>query len=338
MIFAENVPLAAHTTFRLGGPARYFVQAVSASEVAEALAFARARRLPHFILGGGSNLLVADRGFPGVVIKMASSGMVWERQEGDVLVTAAAGTSWDELVAETVARGAWGLENLSAIPGTVGAAPVQNIGAYGAEISHCLERVVAVDADTGREHALDSRACGFGYRQSVFKTPAARNLVILSVTFRLSPTPRPNLAYKDLRDFFGAHATPDQGAIRQAVIQIRAAKFPDLSLTGTAGSFWKNPIVPLEQISALEAKYPDLPSYPAGAGARKIPLAWILDHVCELKGWSRGAVGLFHRQPLVLVAEQGATADDVRTFSAEVAATVKARTGIVIEPEVQYLE
>ena len=333
----ENVPLAPHTTFRIGGPARYFFTVTTKVELEHALAFARERHLPHFVLGGGSNLLVSDAGFPGVVIKMALRGIAFAARGDDVRVTAAAGESWDGLVAQTVSRGAWGLENLSLIPGTVGAAPVQNIGAYGTEVKDCLESVRILEADTGTERLLSNAECRFSYRDSAFKGAALKHAIILEVTFKLSARPRPNLSYKDLQQHFGAGVTPSQAAIRAAVSAIRTAKFPDLTKVGTAGSFWKNPVLPAGDFAGLARAFPGIPAFPAPNGGTKVPLAWLLDKACGLRGHRLGAVGLFEKQPLILVAYDGATAAEVRPFEAGIRELVKAKTGVTIEPEVGFL-
>jgi UDP-N-acetylmuramate dehydrogenase len=340
----ENIPLAPYTTFKVGGRARYLSVVKSEEELREALAFAREKALPVFVLGGGSNLVVSDEGFPGVVVKMEMAGASYEKVNNDILVTAWAGESWDELVAKTVEWGAWGLENLSLIPGTVGAAPVQNIGAYGAEAKDAIESVRAVDRETGVAKTFSNAECRFSYRESFFKTAEGKRWIILSVTFRLSATPRPNLSYKDLAEYFtaagdkAAPSRPSQAEIRDAVIEIRTGKFPDLSKTGTAGSFWKNPVISREHFERLAVIYPGMPSFPVARNDLvKVPLAWILDKVCGLKGYARGNVRLFEKQPLVLVAERGASAAEIQALEAEIRALVKDKTAIDIEPEVGFL-
>lgn len=333
----ENAALAPHTTLKIGGPARCLFRVTTRAELTDALAFAGRHALPYFVLGGGSNLLVDDLGFAGVVIKMELPGVAFERLADEIRVTAAAGEAWDELVARTVNAGAWGLENLSLIPGTVGAAPVQNIGAYGVEVKDCLESVRVLDAASGLERVLTNAECRFAYRDSVFKHEAGRSAIILAVTFRLSATPRPNLAYKDLQQVFGPGTAPTQAQIREAVIAIRTAKFPDLAQVGTAGSFWKNPVIPAAAFRRLATAHPGVAAYPAGADKVKVSLAWILDKVCGLRGHSRGHVGLFEKQPLILVAHPGATAAEVRAFEGDIRARVRAATGIEIEPEVGFM-
>ncbi|MDE1875177.1 MAG: FAD-binding protein, partial [Patescibacteria group bacterium] len=262
----ENIPLAGLTTFRVGGSARYFSTVKSEDDIITALAFARERNAPIFILGGGSNIVVPDGGFPGLVIKMELSGMSFQdKGEGKFRAVVAAGEGWDAFVAETVRRGLWGLENLSHIPGTVGAAPVQNIGAYGVEVGGAIISVRALDRETGAAREFSNEECRFGYRDSFFKTAFGKRWIITSVTFDLNPAPQPNVSYKDLAEHFAGRA-PSQAEIRDAVIAIRKNKFPDLSETGTAGSFWKNPIIPQSRFAELSERYPGMPSFPAGTG------------------------------------------------------------------------
>ncbi|MFA6158658.1 MAG: UDP-N-acetylmuramate dehydrogenase [Candidatus Paceibacterota bacterium] len=339
MTFEEHIPLAPHTTFRIGGEARYFCAVTSREELLEAFAFADSRKVKTLVLGGGSNILIGDSGFPGLVIQMNLRG-IREEVAGDLVrLEVGAGESWDGLVSFCVDRGYWGMENLSLIPGTVGAAPVQNIGAYGTEAKDIVESVSVVRPATGESRLLSNAECGFGYRDSVFKRVDGKGLVITGVTFVLSKKPRPNLSYKDLGEYFAAHgiATPALSDVRDVVISIRKSKFPDLSRFGTAGSFWKNPVISLEAFTALRATHPLAPSYPAGFGAVKVPLAWVLDVVCGLKGHVEGPVHLFSNQPLVLTVEKGATAAQVDAFARSIESVVRAKTGIIIEREVNSL-
>lgn len=360
----ENVSLAALTTLKTGGKAKYFCAAANEEDVRRAAAFAKKEKLPIFILGGGSNTLVADEGFVGVVVKIATKGVVYEERSGaHEDVRAAAGENWDSFVADTLSRGFWGLENLSGIPGTVGAAPIQNIGAYGAEVKDSIESVRAFDISTGKEKVFSNAECGFEYRDSFFKSPAGKNFIILEVTFRLSRVAKPNISYKDLKEYFAGASTnanifreseseavieknislgraplPALSAIniRSAVLEIRSRKFPDLSKVGTAGSFFKNPIISTAHFEKLKSKYPDTPSFAAKDGV-KIPLAFVLDRVCGLKGYKKGPVELFQNQPLVLVNTGGATAKEIKDFSNEIKKAVKEKTGIEIENEVVFV-
>lgn len=364
----EHVQLRDLTTFRVGGPARYFCTVTSEAELAEALAWARAhaKNAQFFVLGGGSNILISDAGFEGLVIKMEMRGISYGSAGsagGIVRVTAGAGEQWDALVSACVERGLHGLENLSGIPGTVGAAPVQNIGAYGAEVSQTIASVRVFDTQTqtgaaigkGKEKFTDisNADCRFDYRDSMFKheknDDGTPRYIIVSVTFNVKNNGPVNAGYKDIQEYFLKHGTsdPDIAALRQAVLAIRAAKLPDVRVVGTAGSFFKNPIVSREHFAKLKEKYPDLPSYPASSASPassdnsvksiKVPLAWILDHVCGYKGAKKGNVGTYKNQALVIVNEANATAAEIRKFAAEITASVKERTGIDIEPEVQYV-
>jgi UDP-N-acetylmuramate dehydrogenase len=333
----ENISLAAYTTFKLGGTARYFTDVSNLEELYEALNFAKKNDVSHFVLGGGSNVLIGDAGFPGLVIKMNMKGATFEERDGFAFVTVWAGEGWDELVAKTVGWNVWGLENLSLIPGTTGASPVQNIGAYGVEVKDVIDSVRALDAKTGVEKVFSNKDCLFAYRDSIFKRSDFKKYIILSVTFRLSLKPVPNLLYKDIKDYFSQKniTNPSQMEIRDAIIAIRTGKFPDLSKIGTAGSFWKNPIISTEHFEKIKTVYPLIPSFVAGEGKVKVPLAWILDNVCGLKGFAQGPVGLFEKQPLVLVARAGASTHDVDALAQYVAKLVREKTEILIEREVE---
>lgn len=338
MRIEENAPLGPLTTFRAGGKARYLCAASSVSDLREARAFAIERGLPVFVLGGGSNVLVSDAGYPGLVIRNEIRGMRGFDRGDAVVMEAGAGEPWDGFVEACVEKGLWGVENLSLIPGTVGAVPVQNVGAYGVEAKDVVASVKAFDMATGEEVEMSNADCLFAYRDSVFKRPESKRLVITAVSFLLSLSPRPNLSYKDLKDRFAvATAQPTAREVREAVISIRTGKFPDLSELGTAGSFWKNPVISSSEYEGLKGRYPDMPHYPAGEGRVKVPLAWVLDNVCGLKGHRKGRVRLFERQPLVLAAEFGATQAEIDSFAREVEERVMRDTGIRIDREVESI-
>ncbi len=340
----EHVPLRDLTTFRAGGPARFFCEVTSEAELVEALAFVSQKNIKKFfILGGGSNILVGDAGFDGLVILMNIKGVDFDENSAvaEVLVTAGAGENWDDFVGECVKRGLTGVENLSGIPGTVGAAPVQNIGAYGVEISHITESVRVLDTLSGEFISFSNKDCSFEYRDSVFKKAKGR-YVIVSTTFALkkfvssAETPL-NLSYKDLANC----DCPTPADVRAKVLSIRAAKLPDVRVVGTAGSFFKNPIICDDHFFGLKKRYPDLPGFVAGDGVMKVPLAWILDHICGYKGVTKGNVGTYKNQALVIVnnfsEKTGATPAEIRKFADEIAVAVKKNTDIDIEPEVQYI-
>lgn len=332
MDIQENIPLAPLTTFRIGGPAKFFARVSNEVELEEALAFAAARSLDIFFLGGGSNLLVSDEGFDGLVIKIEIMSVL---REGDAYV-AGAGESWDALCERTGTDGLWGIENLSGIPGTVGGAVVQNIGAYGAALSQTLEWVDVYDTHARAVRRLGAAELSLGYRDSIFKKEDGRYAVLRAKLALLSRA-APNTSYRDLSERFAGHI-PSLKEMREAVLSIRAAKFPDLAKEGTAGSYFKNPIVPQEEAERLAARYPGLPLFamPEARGS-KLPIAWILDHALGVRGYRLGEARLFERQPLVIAATRSARASDVRALAAFVKKKIKEETGIDIEEEVRAL-
>jgi len=341
MHIEENVPLAPLTTFAIGGPARHFAQVQDIQEMREAFAFAKAHELPVFVLGGGSNLLVSDKGYDGLVIKIKLMGVEIQQDETNavsVICIACAGEGWDALVERACREKYWGIENLSGIPGTVGGAVVQNIGAYGAALSEVLLWAEVFDTRDNKIKMFSAAECGFDYRDSVFKhTP---ELVVLRAAFKLSTAPKPNISYKDLAKLF-SDSSLEIGAIREAVLAIRKGKFPDLGVEGTAGSFFKNPIVEPSQARALAKQYPGLPMFtmPETSGV-KVPLAWFLDYkngVIDMRQVKSGGARLYEKQPLVIAAKKGSSADDVKTLMREVQKQVKEKIHIEIEPEVKII-
>jgi UDP-N-acetylmuramate dehydrogenase len=338
MQLESNVVLGPLTTLRVGGPAAFFVRVSTIESMVEVAQYAREQSIPTSVLGEGSNVLVPDVGLPGIVIKNEMLGLQFENEGANVLVTVASGEHWDAFVKETVLRGLYGIENLSGIPGTVGATPIQNVGAYGAEVSDVIQWVEVLDSETGHVQKLSKGDCKFGYRDSAWKHPGGKRLIVTRVCFRLSMSGEPNLSYRDLKDYFkGRKMSPTLGEIRNAVLAIRAKKFPDLHMTGTAGSFFKNPILTHEEFTPVHKQYPEIPFFELQNEQYKVPLAWILDHVCHLKNTWQGNVGLFERQPLVLVTKPGATATDVELFARDIAQRVNEMTGIVIQREVTTL-
>ena len=339
MTFEEQVPLAPFTTFRIGGPARYFCRVASEDALPEAVRLARVKGLPLFVLGGGSNIVVSDAGFGGVVVKMEERGISHCDRDGQALVSAAAGELWDDLVEDTVKRALFGLENLSAIPGTVGAAPVQNIGAYGAEISQVIEKVRVLDIRSLEFLDLGKDDCQFGYRHSIFKRLKGR-YVITRVEFRLNRVARVNLQYQDLAQYFAARgiSAPTLRQVRDAVVEVRRSKLPDVRLWGTAGSFFKNPIVPCQTFDKLRQEHPELPGHPEPDGRIKLPLGWILDKICKVRGFALGPASTYEKQALVVVSQPGASAADVVKLATELRRRVQEATGLVIEAEVEWVE
>lgn len=300
--------------------------------------------------------MASDEGFHGVIIKNELFGVSFtEAGDEEVEAVAGAGENWDAFVAESVRRGFYGLENLSGIPGTVGAAPIQNIGAYGAEVKDAIVSVEAIDSRTGALKAFTNADCRFAYRDSFFKTPEGKPFIVTAVRFRLKKSGVLNTEYKDLKNHFASAPKKNRAltlkTVRQAVLEIRRGKFPDLETCGTAGSFFKNPIISRQQFDDLKKQFPDLPGFPLDADSRgfqadsrgkntprvKVSLAWILDNVCELKGYQKGSMALFERQPIVAVNTGGASAEDAKRLAQEVAARVKEKTGIEVEWEVERL-
>lgn len=337
MIFRENELLWRHTTLRVGGPARFYSEATSDDQIREALRFARERQLPVFVLGGGSNILMSDAGFPGLVLRLASAGIqVHEAVPSASEVIAEAGEEWDDLVAFTVERGLRGLENMSLIPGTIGAAVIGNIGAYGAEVKDTFSWAEAIDARTGLTRKFMPGECAFAYRYSFFKTREGRRFIITRAAFSLRSDTSLNTSYRDVAEYLAARDNPNPTLrdVRDAVIAIRQRKLPDVAQIGTAGSFFKNPVVARTDYEALKAQHRGLPGYPEGEHRVKLALGWIVDNVCQLKGARWGPVGTHATQALVIV-NNGGTADDVEAVARAIAQSVKEKTGIEIDWEVE---
>ena len=327
MTIEEHVPLAPLTSFYIGGPARYFIRVKTVEELRQSFDYARDQNLATLILGGGSNILVSDAGFDGLVIKIEIKGVEKEEE----MLIAGAGESWDGLVERAVREGLWGIENLSGIPGTVGAAPVQNIGAYGSEVKDTLAWVEVFDTQGGQVARLQNTECGFGYRASRFKKEPGR-FVVLRAAFQLKKNGTPNASYRDL--LYAERFNLSE--IRAEVLEIRAGKFPDLKKEGTAGSFFLNPAVSAQKAAALVQKYPGLPNFPARQG-RKLSLAWMLDNVLRVKGLSVGGARLYEKQPLVIAASRGTSASDVVALAEKVSQLVRDKLKITIEPEVKII-
>jgi len=336
MKLQEHVPLVPLTTFHIGGPARFFTEAQTIEEIMHALAFARERPLPIFVLGGGSNVLVADEGVDGVVLKVAMRDIQFESDGGDTLLVAGAGARWDDVVDSACVKGIFGIENLAGIPGTIGGAVVQNIGAYGAELANVFEYADVIDLRTGENKRITRSDAMFAYRTSFFKEQRA--YVIARAALRFARGATPNISYPDIasRHTLGESLDTPSDIVR-AVRAIRLKKFPKNAEEGTAGSFFKNPIVSRELADSLARRFPGLVVFPNENGMVKISLAWVLDKALSLKGFSIGGARLYEEQPLVIVARSGATAGEVDALAREVAGKVFIKIGIKIEREVEYV-
>ncbi len=289
------------------------------------------------VLAGGNNILFTQD-FDGVLLtpRATSIDIVSETPDA-VVVRAAAGVEWDDLVAWAVERGLWGIENLSLIPGKVGAAPVQNVGAYGVEAKDTIESVEMFCVDTLNTLILSKEHCAFGYRESVFKHALRGRVVITSVTLRLSRRPQPDLRYGDLLRETEARGGATLGNIREAVCAIRRSKLPDTAVLGNAGSFFKNPVVESAVAERLRAEYPEMPLYPASEqGCAKLAAGWLIEQA-GMKGYREGSVGVHERQALVLVNHGGATGCEVLALAHKVQQAVRTKFGVEIAAEVNVL-
>ena len=342
MTIQENIPLAPLTTLQVGGPARYFAAAASQAEVCEAVQFARSKQLPFFILGGGSNLVVADSGWPGLALQIAIGGIKTRTDAGGVSLDAGAGLDWDAFVAHAVSHNYAGVECLSGIPGSVGATPVQNVGAYGQEVSETIESVQALDLKTDRTVTLSNQDCGFAYRASMFNTTGRGRYVILRVSYRLKQDGAPSLKYADLQKYFSTWSTPPSlSEVREAVRQIRRSKGM-LIVAGdddcrSAGSFFKNPALSEPQFQELrrraEARELQIPSYPALAAQRKVSAAWLVEHSGFFKGYALGPAKISSKHALALVNVGHASAADMVRLKEHIQNQVQENWGILLDPE-----
>jgi UDP-N-acetylmuramate dehydrogenase len=327
-------PLASLNTFRIPARARHYLPVRGATELDAVRGDPALNRLPRLLLGGGSNMLFT-RDFDGIVLHLAGLGkQLLGEQGGRRLVRAQAGENWHAFVQWTLEQGFGGLENLSLIPGTVGAAPIQNVGAYGAETSDAFHSLTAYDMASGAIVTLDAAACRFGYRDSIFKQPAGSALVVLDVTFALPIDWQPNLRYAELANAVEAAGlvAPTPREVGRAVEAIRRRKLPDPAEIGNAGSFFKNPVVSRQQCARLLEQHPALVHHAQPDGSEKLAAGWLIDQ-CGWKGRALGAAGVFPKQALVLVNLGQASGQDVVRLARAIQADVMARFGVQLEPE-----
>jgi UDP-N-acetylmuramate dehydrogenase len=327
------------TTFGVGGPARFFAEAESEDDVMMALAFASAQDLPVFILGGGSNLLVSDSGFPGLVLRIAVRGVQLESDGDNILVQSGAGEDWDRIVASCVDANLGGVECLSGIPGSVGGTPVQNVGAYGQEIADTLVSVRALDRISESIVELSHAQCGFSYRTSIFNTTERDRYIVLQVTYSLRKNGVPLVKYPDVQRSLGESGKrPTLADVRRTVREIRASKGmlivegdPDCR---SAGSFFKNPIVSEAEFTRLQSETDAaVPRYPAAAGCVKTSAAWLIERSGFAKGFARGAAAISSKHTLALTNTGGARASDIVELAREIRRGVFDRFGIRLTPE-----
>ncbi|MEO0318171.1 MAG: UDP-N-acetylmuramate dehydrogenase [Pseudomonadota bacterium] len=330
----RDVSLRDLNTFGIDASASACVRVHSVADLQALRADPALSALPRLVLGGGSNLLLT-RDVDGLVLHMTGTGIVIDGEDAQYrYVTAQAGENWHGFVRWTLAHGCPGLENLSLIPGTVGASPIQNIGAYGSELAEFVDAVTAFDFTTGEIFTLDAAACGFGYRDSIFKHALKDRAVICSVRYRLPKQWHSNLRYPELANEIAAQgiASPTAMQVSDAVIAIRRRKLPDPAQIGNAGSFFKNPVVSAATRDALLAQHPALVSYPQADGSCKLAAGWLIDQ-CGWKGKSLGAAGVHDRQALVLVNRGGATGAEVLALACRIVEDVQQRFGVTLEPE-----
>lgn len=335
----KNIPLSDLTTFRVGGLAKYYVEVKSKKELLETVEFAKDKKLPIFVLGGGSDVLLSDKGFKGLVLRYKGKSLKFEKKDGVVLVTAGAGLIWDDLVKKAVEKNLQGIECLSGIPGSVGAAPIQNIGAYGQELKDVFVALIAYDFKESKFVNFTKSDCKFSYRESVFKRPENKGkYIITDLTLKLNKDSLPTLSYQSLVEYLKEKKINKSSLqqVREAVLDLRGQKLEDPKILGNAGSFFKNPIVDQNILNKLLKSYPKMPYYPGG---RKFKLfaGWLIDNA----GWKGKRVGgamVSKNNALVLINPEGkASAKDIKGLAEEIKKDIQDKFGVELEPEVQFI-
>jgi len=331
----QNVPLAPLTTLNIGGNARFFVVAESEAQVAEAFDYAEKENLKLFVLGGGSNVLISDKGFDGLVLQIAVKGITSE----GAIITAAAGENWDEFVAYCVQNNLAGVECLSGIPGFVGGTPVQNVGAYGQEVSETIVSVRCFDRKTKDFVTLANSDCGFTYRTSIFNSTTRDRYIVLSVIFALRCDGEAKVVYKDLIEHFKGRQ-PTLSETREAVLAIRRSKSMVIDETDpnskSAGSFFKNPVVEREKLNQIRKDFERVPSFDFGEKV-KIPAAWLIENAGFSKGFALGNAGISTNHTLALINRGHASADEMLSLKNEIQKAVEAKFGISLQPEPVFI-
>jgi UDP-N-acetylmuramate dehydrogenase len=348
-VIRRDVPLAPLTTFELGGPARFFCQATTSEDVVWALRWAGDQNLSVFVLGGGSNVVVGDGGFAGLVLQLLARGTEFRSQGDHVLLEAQAGEPWDDVVAAAVARDLAGIECLSGIPGTAGATPIQNVGAYGQEVADTLRWLRVLDRRTLEVRELPAADCGFAYRSSIFKREPGQ-VIVLSASFALRPGAQPVLAYQELANALAGRTRPSLSEVREAVLDLRRQKSMVYDAGDpnrrSAGSFFTNPIVGADQAAAVSAQAvgerlvqapEEVPQFPLPDGRVKLAAGWLVEHAGVMRGLRMGPVGVSSRHALALVHHGGGSTADLIRLAVHVRDTVAARFGITLAPEPVFL-
>ncbi|MFV1884214.1 MAG: UDP-N-acetylmuramate dehydrogenase [Balneola sp.] len=334
----EYFSLSPYNTMGIKAMTRFFIEVRSVEELKEALAFVEEKSSSMLVLGGGSNVLfVTD--FDGLVILNRIKGIeVISEDESHITLKCGAGENWHQLVLDSVKKGYGGIENLSLIPGTVGAAPIQNIGAYGVELKDVFERLEAFDIEEQELKTFTKEECAFGYRDSIFKKELKGKVIITSVTLRLSKKPELNFSYSSLKEKLEEKGitNPSIKDISDAVIEVRQSKLPDPDEIGNTGSFFKNPVISVFQFDELKAKYPSLPSYPVSEGQVKVPAGWLIEQA-GWKGKRIGDAGVHDKQALVLVNHGNATGEEIWSLANQIIESVDQTFDIRLMPEVNIL-
>lgn len=341
MFILENVPLSAYSTMRLGGPASYLVDITSRNDITEAVAWAEKKQVPMIMIGSGSNIVWTDKGFPGLV--MVNKIMRFEVQNPDpenCYITIGAGENWDETVGKAVEMGLSGIEELSLIPGTAGATPIQNVGAYGREIKDTLVTIEAYDTKTHEFVTLRGSDCEFGYRTSRFKTTDRWRFMISAITMHLTKQTPQAPFYPSLQHYFDERGIKEftTQIVREAVVFIRSSKLPDVATVANNGSFFYNPIISKEQFVQLEADHPDITYWSVDNEQVKISAAWLVEQVGfkDMHDTETG-IGTWPKQPLVLVNEKAEHTADLLAFSQKIVEAVYAKFNITLQQEPELI-
>jgi UDP-N-acetylmuramate dehydrogenase len=336
-ILQRNISLKTYNTFGIPVHTSLFAEVFKESDLVAVFAESEIKDKPLLILGGGSNILFT-RDFDGLVLKVSIPGIRVVKEQDHVIVTAGAGVVWNDLVIYCVQNGFAGIENLSLIPGTVGASPIQNIGAYGVELKDVFNSCQAYEIETGKMISFDFAACKFGYRDSVFKNELKGKYIITEVSFSLSTVANVNIQYGAIQAELDNRGITDPtiADVSAVVSHIRVSKLPDPGTIGNAGSFFKNPVIEQDEFQILQANFPNVVFYPVGNGRVKLAAGWLIES-CGFKGKVAGQTGTWKNQALVLVNHGHATGQEVYSFSEEIITAVRAKFGVILEREVNIL-
>lgn len=337
LVFSENIPLAPFTTMSVGGPARYFMEAATENDIREAIEFTKKNSMPIFFFSGGSNIVVSDSGFDGLFVRIAVKGREFVQLSGEIVeVRAGAGENWDSFVADVVKEELWGIECLSGIPGSVGGTPIQNVGAYGQEVSETITEVVCLELASGEIKCIPNSECGFSYRKSRFNSTDSGKFVVLHVRFRLRKNGTPNLRYPEIATSL-SDKNPNILEIRNTILDIRRSKAmvfdPTDPNSRSAGSFFKNPIVSVDESQRLQDLIPGLPVFPAEDGFVKVPAAKLIEAAGFKRGYRLGNAGISERHSLAITNRGGATAKEIVSLARLIRGEVAERFNILLTPE-----